>query len=396
MADTLVLGAPTRTGSQFPIPVAILPQVAPTTYFSSHLLSSSPVRPSGRSPSHTRPISIHTGSLTNANGSALVRLGNTSVVCGVRAEILHVRDIANYRPSTDIGRGRRVEGGNTANGTTANTRRRPADGNTNNPTNDEDDDSDVYKYSLLVPNIELQTGASPLPAYQPSSGAPSALAQSLSQRLFSTIRTTHLVQTKDLEIYGSELPSANDNTTGIPDILTQENDEGQELKGYWTLYIDVLVLSHDGSLFDVALTAVLAALRDAKLPRAWFDADRDHIVCSPSLEVSKTLGLGDKAPVALSWRVFVDDEDTVTQEANSSQQKRRWILLDPDALEEDSGACREGGTIVVDRPGSEVRILKLEKHGGPVVGVDDLKEITREAGERWKDWNDVLDQAVVS
>lgn len=45
------------------------------------------VRPDGRDDSIWRNISINLGSVTTADGSALVRLGDTTIVCGVKAEI---------------------------------------------------------------------------------------------------------------------------------------------------------------------------------------------------------------------------------------------------------------------------------------------------------------------
>lgn len=45
------------------------------------------VRPDGRTFEKFRPTLINTGSISTANGSALVRIGNTMVVCGIKAEI---------------------------------------------------------------------------------------------------------------------------------------------------------------------------------------------------------------------------------------------------------------------------------------------------------------------
>ncbi|KAF8076871.1 ribosomal protein S5 domain 2-type protein [Lyophyllum atratum] len=45
------------------------------------------VRPDGRAFDGWRDVSVNVGSISTANGSALVRLGGTTVVCGVKAEI---------------------------------------------------------------------------------------------------------------------------------------------------------------------------------------------------------------------------------------------------------------------------------------------------------------------
>ncbi|KAF8885791.1 ribosomal protein S5 domain 2-like protein [Infundibulicybe gibba] len=45
------------------------------------------VRPDGRNFDEWRDISVNVGSISTADGSALVRLGQTTIVCGVKAEI---------------------------------------------------------------------------------------------------------------------------------------------------------------------------------------------------------------------------------------------------------------------------------------------------------------------
>ncbi|KAI0092112.1 ribosomal protein S5 domain 2-type protein [Irpex rosettiformis] len=45
------------------------------------------LRPDGRTPAEWRSATINAGSISTADGSALVRLGGTTVVCGVKAEI---------------------------------------------------------------------------------------------------------------------------------------------------------------------------------------------------------------------------------------------------------------------------------------------------------------------
>ena len=45
------------------------------------------LRPDGRETTEWRDIFVHVGSISTADGSALVRLGDTTIVCGVKAEI---------------------------------------------------------------------------------------------------------------------------------------------------------------------------------------------------------------------------------------------------------------------------------------------------------------------
>ena len=42
---------------------------------------------------------------------------------------------------------------------------------------------------------------------------------------------------------------------------------------------------------------------------------------------------------------------------------------------------------------NQIHILKLEKNGGNAMGPDELKNIVHVAGERWQEWNSVLEEA---
>ena len=45
------------------------------------------VRPDGRLLDAFRPTTVHHGVISTANGSAMVRIGGTTVICGVKAEV---------------------------------------------------------------------------------------------------------------------------------------------------------------------------------------------------------------------------------------------------------------------------------------------------------------------
>jgi exosome complex component RRP43 len=45
------------------------------------------IRPDGRTFDEWRNVSVNVGSISTADGSALVRMGDTTIVCGVKAEI---------------------------------------------------------------------------------------------------------------------------------------------------------------------------------------------------------------------------------------------------------------------------------------------------------------------
>jgi len=134
--------ASTSTPSQ-PVKAAIFQRLYPKTYLGRFLEEN--VRPDGRDFLEFRDCSINTGSISTADGSSLVRLGDTTVVCGVKAEIAE--------PDLDA----------------------PEDG-------------------FLVPNLDL----SPLrsPKYKP--GPPSDDAQVISSRLNEALILSNMLPTKSL------------------------------------------------------------------------------------------------------------------------------------------------------------------------------------------------------
>ncbi|KAK3336663.1 ribosomal protein S5 domain 2-like protein [Cercophora scortea] len=324
--------------------------------------STKPSRTNGRAPHEARPVQIHTSSLSHAHGSALVRSGNTTVVCGVRAEILPVTNIPQYRPRSSL---------------------QPS----STTTSDDDDAADraeLKTYDLLVPNIELATGCAPqfLPGVPPSS-----LAQTLSTRVYSLLHSCGVVDPKSLRIWHD--PSTE---TKNPDESMQvdDNDEDDEaeppqLMAYWVLYIDLLFVSFDGNPFDAAWTAVMAALRDTKLPAARWDPDRGMAICSRTkknpLDVSRG-GL----PVACTAAVFQEKE--YAEAGGLGGENRHWILLDPDRLEE--SLCRETVTMVVDCGEGETRIRSVEKLGGTVIGRELMRGFVGVAEKRWSEVREAM------
>lgn len=330
-------------------PAATFAKLTPAPYLLAHLQPSDQTlpstRPSGRKPLETRKPLIHTGSLSHCNGSAVVRLGDTAVVCGVRAEILLTSDIPNHNQRTSA----------------------------TTPTSSSTA-LELESLGLLVPNIELSTGSSPsnLPG-----NPPSTIAQSLTHRLQSILHSSNIIRLSDLAISSS--PST---TSSHQDDLTEEVEV--EVKGYWTLYIDTLIISHDGSLFSTIWLAVLSALRDLKLPKAEWNEDEERIECSPLLEhsrklnISKSLDNRDEVPIALSYRVF-DTESKIREE-----EGKAWILADTDAFEE--SVCKEEIGIVISRD----RIVKMEKNAGTVVDEKEMKILVKEAIQTAKEWEEIL------
>jgi exosome complex component RRP43 len=324
-------------------------KLSPHPYLLAHLQPASadapPTRANGRAPSQFRTPHINNGSLTHAEGSAVVRIGDTTVVCGIRGEILLASNAAGYRLDQS---------------TTAPSSRAGF--------------NEAKELDLLVPNIELATGCSP--AFLPGQ-PPSTLAQSLSTRIYSLLHSSKLVDGEDLRIW-YQPPDLSD-----PDKMDEDDDEEApepEIKAFWTLYIDILFISLDGNSFDAAWAAVMSAMKDVRLPKAHWDADREMILCDDSVAESKKLNLRG-FPVAVTALVFRAKEQA------QARDKRYWILVDPDTFEET--LCDESVTVVVDCS-KKTKILGISKAGGTILGRDELKDIVSLAEQRSAELRNIL------
>lgn len=316
-------------------------------------------------------------------------------MCGVRAEILLVRDIADYRPP------RRETSRNDHNHDEEEENRRK--GRTKRKRRDDADE--MARLNLLVPNLELATGCSP--AHLPG-GPPSPLAQALTQRILTLLHTSQLLDMDDLRICHHPPPSSAASEEAEK-MDTDEDDErgsdpsAPELKAFWTLYMDMVFISLDGNPFDAAWGSVLAALHDVRLPRAYWDEDRDCVLCDPDAAVARPLTLC-ALPVATSFGVFAaaaasslasvaasGKEGLNTTVSTNTTTGKRWVLVDMDGFEE--GLCAEEGTVVVDMGVENGHVVRFEKSGGTDMGVPEMKEMLRVANKRWTEWRDVLGKA---
>ncbi|CAL1699968.1 unnamed protein product [Somion occarium] len=161
-------------------------------------------------------------SISTADGSALVRLGDTTIVCGVKAEIAE--------PELD----------------------RPNEG-------------------FLVPNIDLPALCSP--KFKP--GPPTEEAQVLSDRLNDVLLASGIISRISLCI--------------------------EPGKSVWVLYIDAICLNYDGNAFDAALLAMVAALRNTRLPKAAYNEETGRTTCSRRSLLPLQVN---KLPISSSFGVF--------------------------------------------------------------------------------------------
>ncbi|KAL8760121.1 MAG: hypothetical protein Q9199_000258 [Rusavskia elegans] len=374
-------------------------KLAPRSYLHAHLSSSNGRRPSGRLAHESRKPQINTGSLTHCHGSAVVRVGDNAIVCGIRAEILNASDIVDCKPAT------KLEELEERYGSGMGAQMGFREGEIRRQSRAEDAE-EMAQLNLLVPNVELSTGCSP--SYL-SGMPPSTEAQSLSHRVLTLLHTSQLLSMDDLRIWyhpastftsivpqpPSEAPTAEEPTSmslDVPnDIIPTEEEDAQrpEIKAYYTLHITLLVLSLSGPPFSTIWTALLSALRNTRLPKAWWDADRQSVICSPFSSDARPLRLNG-LPIAMSCGVFNTEKDgtgLVSQVAEGGgKDEKKWILCDTDGFEE--GCCEEELTVVVrERQGAHgqgMEVVRIEKCGGGVVGRKEMREAVTLAEERWK------------
>lgn len=269
-----------------------------------------------------------------------------------------------------------------------------------------DDTAEMASLNLLVPNLELATGCSP--AHLPG-GPPSLLAQTLTQRILTLLHTSNLVGMEPLKIWFRPDTDKTTTTTSAQaqsrrrmgedmDVMAVNEEEEQEeqeappkpeLKALWTLYIDILFISLDGNPFDAAWFALLAALSDTLLPRAWWDPDRETVLCSddPAQAIRLDLAPREDLPIPLSFGVFEGTTEYGDGEGKKEGKGKegKWVISDLDAFEE--ALCKEQGTVVVAGDG---RIVRLEKSGGGGVGMQELKALVTLAGKKREEWLRVL------
>ncbi|KAI0694371.1 ribosomal protein S5 domain 2-like protein [Cerioporus squamosus] len=252
----------------------------PRTYLERFLAEN--VRPDGRDFGEWRDISVNVGSISTADGSALVRLGSTTVVCGVKAEIAE--------PELD----------------------RPNEG-------------------FLVPNLDLPAICSP--KFKP--GPPTDEAQVLSDRLNEVFVSSGVLPTSSLCI--------------------------EPGKAVWVLYVDATCINYDGNAFDATLLAMVAALKNTRLPKATYDEDRHRTVCSRKIREPLQIG---RLPTSYSFGIF----------------DGTYILADPTSFEEP--LLDTTVSVVVDENGGLTSVMQL---GLGIVGGDDvLSKCIDAATDCWK------------
>lgn len=260
----------TEALSPLTFPPELYKRLVPAEFLARHLSSEHSIRPDSREPSQFRDLGVTTGSLSSANGSSVVRLGNTVMTCGVRAEITEPDP---FHP----------------------------------------------KQGFVVPNIEI----GPLCHASFRSGPPSDLQQYIAYALLQTLTSVKVLDLEELCI--------------------------EESKAVWVLYVDIVCLSHGGSLLSAATTAMTAALLNTSLPFAQWDVDSSSVVCKHEYRPIKVHVL----PHVFEVGVF------------------DGIAL-VDLTDEEEELCSETMVVTMNAGGS---ILELRKSGGHVLATSQIDQI---------------------
>ncbi|GBN15905.1 Exosome complex component RRP43 [Araneus ventricosus] len=162
------------------------------------------LRPGGRLLTNFRSVLINTGSIGTACGSALVKIGDTSVLCGIKAELT-------------------------------------------NPLSNKPDEG------FFVPNVTLTSVCSN--RYVP--GPPTEQAQVYSQIIMDLWKNSPFVDPTDLCITPNKLS--------------------------WCLFAEMVCLSFDGNVLDACILALMAALRNTKLPEVVVNEETNSIEVTDKL-----------------------------------------------------------------------------------------------------------------
>jgi len=165
-------------------------EIFPDEYYAQFLEHG--LRPDGRSKEAFRTTFANCGSVGTAYGSAIVRMGKTSVVAGVTASV------------------------------------KPCEGG---------------RADAALPSVVVNAELLPLCCGRFRGGKPSVEQQSLCCML-NGLFASGVVDSSSLEV----------------------RDEEGDLLCQWVLIVDVYCINHDGSVFDAAVAAIVAALSSSTAP----------------------------------------------------------------------------------------------------------------------------------
>ncbi|XP_052793450.1 exosome complex component RRP43-like isoform X2 [Mya arenaria] len=239
------------------------------------------VRPDGRTLEEFRPTVLNIGCIGTAEGSSLVKQGNTTVMCGIKAEIA--------APKTE------------------------------HP-----------KRGYIVPNVEL----SPMCSAMFKPGPPGDQAQCLSVFTDQVMTCSQCMDLEELCI--------------VPG------------KHVWVLYCDLVCLNYDGNLTDTCVLALLAALKNTRLPLVTWNEEDESLATEEKGNTPVTIK---HCPVSSTFAVF----------------DNHVLLVDPTKEEEDLST---GEVTVVT---ADDQLCMVRKPGGSPLNAGQLADCIDRAFSRNKE-----------
>ncbi|XP_049709140.1 exosome complex component RRP43 isoform X2 [Elephas maximus indicus] len=312
--------------------------VEPLEYYRRFLKEN--CRPDGRELGEFRTTTVNVGSISTADGSALVKLGNTTVICGIKAEFA-----APPTDAPDKGYIEKLE-----NKVIEMLQRIPPlkacpwsqclrSGLGNTP---QGSSAPSYGICLSVPNVDLP----PLCSSRFRSGPPGEEAQVASQFIADVIENSQIIQKEDLCISQGKLA--------------------------WVLYCDLICLDYDGNILDASTFALLAALKNVQLPEV--NINEETALAEVNLKKKSHLNIRNY-PVATSFAIF---DDTL-------------LIVDPTGEEEHLATGTL--TVVTDEGG---RLCCLHKPGGSGLTGAKLQDCMSRAVTRHKEVKKLMDEVIQS
>lgn len=224
--------------------------IHPVKYLRDHLTQE--IRPDGRDFTSFRPVSINVSSIKQADSSCVFKVGNTTVICGIKAELTEPK-----ASTPDCG--------------------------------------------YVIVNVDLPPLCSP--KFRP--GPPSEDAQCTTKIVDEILTNSSILNLRDLCICKDNL--------------------------VWVLYCDLVCVDYDGSVIDVCIGALMAALSSLTLPEVAYDTEtklivtntenRNHVPLKP-ITISSTFAAFDE-------RILIVDP---TEDEESLSHSRITVAVNADAL----------------------------------------------------------------
>lgn len=161
---------------------------------------------------------------------------------------------------------------------------------------------DFPNEGFLVLNVTLCAGCSPLVR----AGPPLEYAQNLTRRMTLLLQTLNVITNESLIITPGKLS--------------------------WVVYLDAFVINDSGNIFDAIWLALLAALRDVKLPSIRLDKETGMIYSNPNEAKPLPVNI---FPLPLSFAYLPDQNsllcDPTNEEENVLEDRMANLLVDPES-----------------------------------------------------------------